>query len=90
MFCSYLNRFSAPDLSMSSLLICMFSFDLLVCSLPRQVAARGSDPCNQKIVKNCIYYQYQLPLGLTACNLTSIFILEIRSNSNKMKRNLLT
>ena len=60
MFCSYLNRFSAPDLSMSSLLICMLSFDLLVCSLPRQVAARGSEPCNQKIVKieNTQYMNY--------------------------------
>ena len=43
---TYLKRFSAPDLSMSSLLICMLSLDLWVCSLPRHVAARGSEPWN--------------------------------------------
>ena len=45
---TYLKRFSAPDLSISSLLICMLSLDLWVCSLPRHVAARGSEPLNEK------------------------------------------
>merc|ERR550519_2485419 len=39
-----LNRFSAPDLSISSLLISMFSFERLFWSFPRHVAARGSEP----------------------------------------------
>ena len=42
---THLNRFSAPDLSISSLLISMFSFERLFWSLPRHVAARGSEPC---------------------------------------------
>ena len=41
---TYLNRFSAPDRSISSLLISMFNFDLFDCNFPRHVAARGSEP----------------------------------------------
>lgn len=40
----YLNRFSAPARSLSSLLISWLSLDRLFCSFPRHVATRGSDP----------------------------------------------
>ena len=41
---TYLNKFSAPERSISSLLISMFSFDRFDWSFPRHVAARGSEP----------------------------------------------
>ena len=41
---THLKRFSAPDLSINSLLISRFSFDLFDCSFPLHVAARGSEP----------------------------------------------
>ena len=37
-----------PDLSISSWLICILHLDLSVCSLPRHVAARESEFCNDK------------------------------------------
>ena len=53
---TYLNRFSAPALSISSLLMSMLSLDLLDCSLPRHVAARGSDPCKKN--KKCYRFWF--------------------------------
>ena len=47
---TYLKRFSAPDLSISSLLISMFSFDLFDWSFPLHVAALGSDPCKVSVL----------------------------------------
>ena len=61
---TYLKRFSAPDLSMSSLLICMLSLDLWVWSLPRHVAALGSEPCNQRNGEQIVNYQKITGRGL--------------------------
>lgn len=43
-----LYKFSAPARRRSSLLISWFSLQRRLCNLPRQVAARGSEPCNNK------------------------------------------
>ena len=53
---TYFNRFSAPALSISSLLMSMLRLDLLDCSLPRHVAARGSDPCKKN--KKCYRFWF--------------------------------
>ena len=46
---TYFKRtFLVPDLSISSWLICILHLDLSVCSLPRHVAARGCESCNDK------------------------------------------
>ena len=53
---THLKRFSAPDLSINSLLISRFSFDLFDCSFPLHVAARGSEPWNDNSSKNMREY----------------------------------
>ena len=48
---TYLNRFSAPLLSMSSLFISIFNLERFDCNFPRHVAARGSEPWKHGILK---------------------------------------
>uniref|UniRef100_A0A2H1WBF4 SFRICE_005195 n=1 Tax=Spodoptera frugiperda TaxID=7108 RepID=A0A2H1WBF4_SPOFR len=48
LFSLTLNKFSAPARSRSSLLISWLSWQRLVCSRPRQVATRGSEPWNKR------------------------------------------
>ena len=62
---TYLNKFSAPARSISSLLISMLSLLRLDWSLPRHVAALGSEPW-KKYLKNQLVFMIDLVLVVYA------------------------
>lgn len=75
---TYLNKFSAPARSISSLLISMLSLLRLDWSLPRHVAALGSEPWkkylkNQLFVIDLVLVVYALEIDKNVVVLKYIF-----------------
>ena len=71
---TYLNKFSAPARSISSLLISMLSLLRLDWSLPRHVAALGSEPWKKKLKIKFFFSQiYMCWIIKTCCFFKSTF-----------------